>query len=972
MESPTESVVVCSICGRPLDGKRVCLACLVRTGLDEPSEQGGPLAGSLVFGDFEVARHEDGSFWELGRGAMGVTYLALDKVLNRRVALKVIEATPVVNGAQAMRERFLREARAAAALRHPNVAGVFHFAASTESNRCYYAMELVEGETLEARVRRDGPLDVELALEIAIQVTRALLAAASHGLVHRDLKPGNIMLTSDEAAQLEVKVIDFGLAKATADAAGEMELTHGGFVGTPTFASPEQFKRGPIDARSDIYSLGATLWYALTGLVPCPGRTIDEIRACQRRAALPVKQLVERKIPARVIKLLRSTLAVDPAQRPASARELMKALEFCRAKLARGGGIRSFRKLTVLIAVLAIGAASFFALRLARQASSHVGAVPQKSIAVLPFLDLSQTKDQEYFCDGMSEEILEALAKVEGLRVVARTSSFSFKGKSVDVGEVGKKLNVENVLEGSLRREGNRVRITTQLINVRNGFQVWSETYEREVQGVFALEDEITRAVVDALKLKLAIELPVREQRNTEAYDLYLQGLYFSNKGSEKDLREGLTFFQRALEKDPKLSRAWTGIAKIWFYLADVYVKPLEAYPASRAAASKAIELDDKDAEAHCYLGEAKRILDWDLPGEETELERALQLDPNSAPVHFFLALLPLFRGEVKEGLELVLKAEQLDPVSPIISYVATAAYLADNQLDDAIVEGQRTQQLDPHYFYLDSALAAAYREKGNFAEAISLYTKAQEETQLPSSGLAITYARMGRQIEARKILDQLVQERRTRYVSAQVIAAIYVAFGEKDEAFRWLELAATEHSGILQWIAFLPEFRPLRPDKRFPNLLRRIGVPNDSSVSITETSLSEIKDQNAQHLTLRIGVKPRLNTQNGHVVRLAVSFYDLTKDNKLKPTDARTAYDWLTRDRDWTDPSPKFLAATYVRPKTQIASPEGRRYGGFAVHVYFDGQLQDARAMPPELLTLFPAPDQVVVPSIPTSSSPH
>ena len=320
--------------------------------------------------------------------------------------------------------------------------------------------------------------------------------------------------------------------------------------------------------------------------------------------------------------------------------------------------------------------------------------------------------------------------------------------------------------------------------------------------------------------------LPVREQRNTEAYDLYLQGLYLSNKGSEKDLREGLNFFQRALEKDPKLSRAWTGIAKIWFYLADVYVKPLEAYPASRAAALKAIELDEKDAEAHCYLGEAKRILDWDLPGEEAELERALQLDPNSAPVHFFLALLPLFRGDVKEGLELVLKAEQLDPVSPIISYVATAAYLADNRLDDAIVEGQRTQQLDPHYFYLDSNLAAAYREKGNFAEAIALYTKAQEETHLPSSGLAITYARTGRQNEARKILDQLVQERRTRYVSAQIIAAIYVAFGDKEEAFRWLELAATEHSGILQWIAFLPEFRPLRPDTRFPNLLRRIGVP--------------------------------------------------------------------------------------------------------------------------------------------------
>ena len=633
-------------------------------------------------------------------------------------------------------------------------------------------------------------------------------------------------------------------------------------------------------------------------------------------------------------------------------------------------------KIRVLFAVLALGiliaGAALFLLQRAKSTKLGAGG-PEKSIAVLPFMDLSQAKDQEYFCDGMSEEILDALAKVEGLRVVARTSSFSFKGKSADASEVGRKLNVENVLEGSVRREGNRVRITTQLINARNGFQLWSETYERELQGVFALQDEITRAVVDALKLKLAISAPVREERNTEAYDLYLQGLYLSNKGSEKDLREGLTFFQRALEKDPKLSRAWTGIAKIWFYLADVYVKPLEAYPASRAAALKAIELDDKDAEAHCYLAEAKRILNWDLPGEETELERALQLDPNSAPVNFFLALLPLFRGDVKEGLELVLKAEQLDPVSPIISYVATAAYLADDRLDDAIVEGQRTQQLDPHYFYLDSTLAAAYREKGNFAEAIELYTKAQEETHLPSSGLAITYARMGRQIEARKILDQLVQERRTRYVSAQIIAAIYVGLGDKEEAFRWLELAATEHSGILQWIAFLPEFRPLRPDKRFPNLLRRIGVPHNSSVSITETSVSEIKDQNAQiHLSLRIGVKPRPNTQNGHVVRLAVSFYDLTKDGKMKPTDARTAYDWLTRDRDWTDPSPKFLAATYVRPKTQVASPEGRRYGGFTVHVYFDGQLQDARANPPELLNLFPAPDQVALPPNTATSPPH
>ena len=530
----------------------------------------------------------------------------------------------------------------------------------------------------------------------------------------------------------------------------------------------------------------------------------------------------------------------------------MEALESCRRKLSHGIGVY---KIAALIAVVAIVAAALFVIRLNRREISNAArsqpAVPEKSIAVLPFLDLSQAKDQEYFCDGMSEEILDALAKVEGLRVVARTSSFSFKGKSVDVGDVRKKLNVENVLEGSLRREGNRVRITAQLINTRNGFHLWSETYERELQGVFALQDEITRSIVEALKIKLAVSLPAHEQRSPEAYDLYLQGLYFSNKGSEEDLRKALGLFQRALDKDPKFSRAWTGIAKVWFFLADVYVKPLEAYPASKAAALKAIALDEKDAEAHCYLGEAKRVLDWDLAGEDAELKRALQLDPNSAPAHFFSALLPLFRGELKEGLRLVLEAEALDPLSPITSYVATAAYLANDQIDEAVIEGQRTLQLDPNYFYLDSNLAAAYREKGDFAEAIALYTKAQEATGLPSSGLAITYARMGREIEARNILAQLIQEREKRYVSAHSIAAVYVAFGEKEEAFRWLERAFAEHSGILQWIAFLPEFRALRPDTRFTHLLRRISAPHSSILAITETTLAETTDPNAQtHFT--------------------------------------------------------------------------------------------------------------------------
>src|SRR3989440_8192708 len=326
-------VAVCSVCGEPLNAKGDCLACLLRTGLEEKAVESRPSA--LAFGDFEVEQHADGSYRELGRGAIGITYVAADKMLRRRVALKVITVPAAARGSQAVRERFLREARAAATLRHPNVAAVFQFGASPDDTHCYYAMELVEGETLGARIRRDGPLNAKEALEMAIQITRALVAAAAHDLIHRDLKPSNIMLTSES----EVKVIDFGLAKAITDAGGEMDLTRGEFVGTPSFASPEQFGSGTVDARSDIYSLGATLWFALTGLAPHFGKTLEEIRDRKTRDDLPVAQLAARDVPEPLVKVLRSTLAIDPGERPASARELMEVLKSCQRKLTRHVGV---------------------------------------------------------------------------------------------------------------------------------------------------------------------------------------------------------------------------------------------------------------------------------------------------------------------------------------------------------------------------------------------------------------------------------------------------------------------------------------------------------------------------------------------------------------------------------------------------------------------------------------------------------
>jgi eukaryotic-like serine/threonine-protein kinase len=815
-----------------------------------------------------------------------------------------------------------------------------------------------------------GRMELREAVDVAIQVASALAAAHETGIVHRDIKPENIMLRPDGY----VKVLDFGISKLaeqevpvavpTDKALLLVETNLGSILGTVRYMSPEQACGAPIDKRTDVWSLGVVLYEMVTGHAPFTGDTPGEVMASILEKEPPPLTSYVAHTPAELQQIISKTLRKDREERYQSAHELLEALKNLRHKLEFKAEFKrstTAPKLAAFIVLAAIVAGAFFAFRMSRHRAVLLPPFPEKSIAVLPFLDLSKAKDQEYFCDGMSEEILDALAKVDGLRVVARTSSFSFKGKNPDVSDLGKKLNVENVVEGSVRRDGNRVRISAQLVNARNGLQLWSETYERELQGVFALQDEITRAIVDALKIKLAISLPAHEQRNTEVYDLYLQGLYFSNKGSEQDLRRALGFFQRAVEKDPTFAHAWTGIAKVWYFLADVYVKPLDAYPASKEAALKAIALDEKDAEAHCYLSEAKRVLDWDLAGADAELKRALEVDPNSAPAYFFLSLLPLFRGELQEGLRLVIEAEKLDPVSPITSYVATAAYLANDRIDEAISEGQRTLQLDPNYFYLDSDLAAAYREKGNFAEAIALYTKAQDATHLPSSGLAITYMRMGREMEARNILAQLIQARETRYVSAPVIAAVYVAFGDKEEAFRWLERAFAEHSGILQWVAFLPEFRPLHSDERFPHLLRRIGVSHNSILAITETTLTEITDPNAQnHFTLKVGVKPRPGTQNGHIVRIIVSFYDRTKDNKMKPTNARTSYSWLTAAEDWTDATPKFLAATYVRPKTQSPSSDGRQYGGFIVRVYFDGQLQDLRATPPELLTLFPAPDQL------------
>src|SRR5947208_6847122 len=730
-------------------------------------------------GDYELVE-------EVGRGGQGVVFRARQKSLNRTVALKVISLGQWASTAHL--KRFRREAEAAASLDHPSIVPIYEV--GEREGACYFSMKFVEGGQLDEVVKR-APISIRQAAELIAKVARTVHYAHEHGILHRDIKPGNILLDTKGEPQLT----DFGLARLVESESSVTQTLD--VLGTPSYMAPEQAvgNNAAVSRVTDVYGLGAVLYQLLAGQPPFAGGTTYETIKLLLETEPRQPRLLNPKIDRDLSTICLKCLEKDPKRRYPAAAGLAEDLERwlkhepIQARLtgvfAHGRKwVRRNPKLVVAgIAGLLVGAAAIWLFRGELFRASQFNP-PEKSIAVLPFVDLSQSKDQEYFCDGISEEILHTLAKVGGLRVVGRASSFSFKGRNSNAREIGEKLNVENVLEGSLRREGNRVRITAELIDARNGFHVWTETYDRDLEGVFALQDEITRAIVDALKIKLAVPHSAHEQRNRDVYDLYLQGLYFSNKSSEEDLRRALNFFQRAVEKDPTFSSAWTGIAKVWYFLADVYLKPLEAYPLSREAAMKAIELDERDAEAHCYLSEAKRVLDWDLAGADAELKRALQLDPNSAPAHLFSGLHPLFRGELKDGLRLTLEAQKLDPVSPIASYVATAADLANDRVDDAVVEGQRTLQLDPNYFYLDSDLAAAYREQGNFDEAIALYTKAQEATHLPSSGLAITYTRMGREIEAQNILAQLLQARVRRYISAPLFAPVSVALVVTERAF--------------------------------------------------------------------------------------------------------------------------------------------------------------------------------------------
>ncbi len=457
----------------------------------------------------------------------------------------------------------------------------------------------------------------------------------------------------------------------------------------------------------------------------------------------------------------------------------------------------------------------------------------EKSIAVLPFKDLSAGPERDYLGEGIAEEILTALSKVDNLRVAARRSSFWFKDRDAELSEVASKLNVEHVVEGSIRRDGNRIRVTAELTECCEGFTLWSETFEREFQGIFALQDEITCAIVDALKLKLELAPATARAPSMEAYDLYLRGLFLSDKSSEEALRRSLEFFERALDKDPRFARAWTSIAKSWLWLADAYVEPLEAYSKVREAAVNAINIDDSEAEAHVYLAETKRILDWDLRGAEAEYVRAFEIDSNSTTSNYFIAAFYAAIGEREKALTYLRRTAKIDPTSLWVSNFACEIYRYFGLTDEAMAAGERSLQLDPTFAYSEPLMAALYREMGRFDDAIALYKKSQDLSGRVPIGLAITYGKMNRREEAREILKAACASRGS-YTPGDAIAHVHVVLQENEDAIRELQRAYDEHSSSLHFIGIAPEFVPLRSDKRFTSILKEIGLEPQKVFAVT------------------------------------------------------------------------------------------------------------------------------------------
>lgn len=725
---------------------------------------------------------------QIGAGGMAQVFLARDRKHDRSVAIKTLR--PEL-GSGIGKARFLREIMFAARLSHPHILPLFD---SGESDGIlFFVMPFVDGPSLRIRILEEGSIPLTEALDIARSVASALDYAHRQEVIHRDIKPENIMIHDGVAM-----VTDFGISKILNAEGGENLTLAGVMVGTPAYMSPEQIAGDEhLDGRTDIYSLACVLYEMLAGESPFGGPTPESALSARLVERPPDVTELVRSTPPSVARAIQKALAPDRDERFATAAEFRDAL------------------------------GSPHVLRVSDAAPVHSG----PSIAVLPFANMSTDPENEFFSDGISDEIINALTQLKHLHVATRTSSFSFKNKNVDIGEVGAALNVATVLEGSVRRAGSRVRIAAQLINVADGYHIWSERYDRELDDVFAIQDEIATTIANRLEVALTgtNDDPIvkRPTDDVEAYQLYLKGRHLWNRRTKEGLEQSLTYFNRAIEHDPGYALAYAGLADTYLLLRSYFYYPRdEAKAHAKEAAQKALELDDQLAEAHTSLGQVYRLeMNWAL--EEQEYKRAIELNPKYPTAHQWYAVLLGILGRLDEALTEIRLAEELDPLSHAISTTVGLILYGCRRYEEAARQLQRAIELEPNFLSAHALLTSAYAAMGMVEEAqaeLDTLVKIRGDHPYRAVHEAEILGRLGRRDEALKKLEEIGDKADDGFVGLA-----YASLGEADRAFA--AIARALESGDWMMLATIkadPAFDPIRSDPRFEEVLRAMNLPLD------------------------------------------------------------------------------------------------------------------------------------------------
>ena len=752
----------------------------------------------------------------IGQGGMGIVLKARDASLNRLDAIKVLMPQHASNANA--RRRFLREARAAAAISHENVVTVY--AVDEFHGYPFLVMEYVCGCSLEGRMR--GQLNCQEVLRVGAQIAAGLAAAHACGVIHRDIKPANILLRADDG---RVKITDFGLARV----ADGMHVTQSGLIaGTPAYMSPEQTRGQLLDGRSDLFSLGCVLHAMVTGRSPFQAKTvIDTIRRVCDETPPSVRQF-NADISDRLAAIIERLMAKDPDARFQSATELAVLLQECTGPPLKPSAtdLPSIPKGSAINTLATTGQ---FA---PPPRSEHIVGIDKPSIAVLPFENMSSDSENEYFSDGLAEELINMLTRLEGLSVAARTSAFQFKGRPLDVRDVGRRLNVNTILEGSVRRAGKRIRISAQLIDVHTGYHVWSEQFNRDMVDIFAVQDDIARKIVSELRVKLVDRgeptLVKRYTCNVDAYSRYLRGRFYWNKREPMALRRAIEYYDQALAIDPDYAVAHAGKADCNVLLATyALIDQQQALESSKRSATRALTLDDTLSEAHKSMGFVLACCDHDWSRAERHFRRALELDPRSAGARLAYALSVLVpRGRFAEALGQTKRARDLDPVTPMIVAGPGVVQTYNRQYSHAIDAFAEALELEPLNPVVNLWSAIAWLGKGEFAQALAVIEIARPFQLLAKETEAVIHASAGRCNRAEELLAELRNDVECGCREATLsVGRVYAAIGRKNVALDWLERAVQQRIVATILLAVDPCYDGLRGERHFGALLRQLDL---------------------------------------------------------------------------------------------------------------------------------------------------